>query len=164
MTCTSASNSQLTGNCAANFYKDTTGAADVCTATITCGNTDSTGSTPRAATASATAQTTCAACASPTWAALATDNCAAWTTCGNQAPVGSNTAVTRLTGNTAIAAGTCAACTSGTTAASGTANCAAPAKTCADVDGAGSGTAAYSCPNTDFVSIYHTVFLLSLKF
>ena len=97
-----------------------------CTAVTVCGNTLA--GPARATTTAATATTdkVCADCASSTWALLATDNCAAWSTCGNQValsscgeadPRGVETAGT-LTADTV-----CEDCAAGTWAA-GNGNCA----------------------------------------
>merc|ERR1712195_260079 len=62
---------------------------------------------------SVTTLRTSAACAINTWAD-ATGACAANKVCGDQLAVGSNAAVTRLTGASRTAEGTCNACTGGT--------------------------------------------------
>merc|ERR1712166_1671221 len=89
-TCTTgAGDRQVTGACAANFYLDGSGAADICRAVTACG--------------------------AGSYAA-ANGDCLAHTTCGDQvdAPTVSPAAGSRLVGASGILAGTCAACTTGT--------------------------------------------------
>merc|ERR1712166_1481563 len=78
-TCSSATTSRVSA-CKTNFWKDTSGVADVCKAVntgITCGKTTAGGSTARGSVgATATADATCAGCAGGLFAASATADCA----------------------------------------------------------------------------------------
>merc|ERR1711865_1051353 len=147
LTCTTAANSEV-ASCAAGFWKDTTGAADVCTAcatvtgaltaaTYTC--TTASDSRVSACAAAATTKKTVGAdgatdtctdvCGANTW-----DNsnvCTALTICGTQLKVGTADAVARLKGTAAVTTGlatannVCDACIAGTYAADDATNCVA---------------------------------------
>merc|ERR1711865_877623 len=147
-TCTSATTSKISA-CKALYWKDTTGAADVCKAVVACGKDAVAPATPADRTtttaASATANTVCGACQAGYWAA-AGDNtaCAAVTTkCGDQVAVGGAAPVMReITGNFASTTAqiTCGDCTAGTFPSSATGACTA----CTPVAGA-KADAAYTC-------------------
>merc|ERR1712166_772489 len=132
-TCTSATNSQISA-CKALYWKDTTGAADVCKAVVACGKDAVAPATPADRTtttaASATANTVCGACQAGYWAA-AGDNtaCAAVTMkWGDQVAVGGAAPVMReITGNLASTTAqiTCGDCTAGTFPSSATGDCTA---------------------------------------
>merc|ERR1712166_1119614 len=87
-TCTSAPNSQISA-CKALYWKDTTGAADVCKAVTDCAGTNG-HATPvtriQVNAATATADRTCTPCSAGFWAAAGDNtNCAAVTMkCGDQ--------------------------------------------------------------------------------
>merc|ERR1712195_190220 len=117
-TCTTgAGDRQMTGACAANFYLDGSGAADICRAVTACGNqlTGACFARVEVDASTATADRTCTTCAAGSYAA-ANGDCLAHTTCGDQvdAPTVSPAAGSRLVGASGILAGTCAACTTGT--------------------------------------------------
>merc|ERR1712195_421309 len=117
-TCTTGpGDRQMTGACAANFYLDGSGAADICRAVTACGNqlTGACFARVEVDAPTATADRTCTACAAGSYAA-ANGDCLAHTTCGDQvdAPTVSPAAGSRLVGASGILAGTCAACTTGT--------------------------------------------------
>merc|ERR1712166_1683646 len=107
-TCTTAGDRQMTGACAANFYLDGSGAADICRAVTTCGNQLVAGTanacSPRVQVlaATATADRTCTACADGSYAAAgvaANGNCVACTPVGDSlaAPVNPVVAAAILT-------------------------------------------------------------------
>merc|ERR1712195_228272 len=115
-TCTTgAGDRQMTGACAANFYLDGSGAADICRAVTACGNqlTGACFARVQVLAATATADRTCTACAAGSYAA-ANGDCLAHTPCGDQL---ASPTVSRLVGASGILAGSCAACTDGTYAA-----------------------------------------------
>merc|ERR1712166_960852 len=128
-TCTSATTSKISA-CKALYWKDTTGAAEVCKAVVACGKDAVAPATPADRTpttaASATANTVCGACQAGYWAA-AGDNtaCAAKSACGDQMPVGAATAVARTSTNAAsvVANSVCTPCADGTFDASGFGTC-----------------------------------------
>jgi hypothetical protein len=132
VTCTTATDSKLTGNCKAAagnvFYwknTDTTEdhPADTCELMASCGKQVASSATRTSSTAidgSSTTDKQCAACAADTWALLGTDNCVANTVCvGKQVGGGA-----RLTGATRTAAGVCNACNAGSFAADDATDCA----------------------------------------
>merc|ERR1712166_1566949 len=91
-TCTTAGDRQMTCECAADFYLDGSGAADICRAVTTCGNQLVAGTanacSPRVQVlaATATADRTCTACADGSYAAAgvaANGNCLACTPVGD---------------------------------------------------------------------------------
>merc|ERR1712195_447579 len=123
-TCTTgAGDRQMTGACAANFYLDGSGAADICRAVTACGNqlTGACFARVQVLAATATADRTCTACAAGSYAAANGDRLA-HTPCGDQL---ASPTVSRLVGASGILAGSCAACTDGTYAAGDTNDCAA---------------------------------------
>merc|ERR1712166_669905 len=131
-TCTSATTSKISA-CKALYWKDTTGAADVCKAVVACGKDAVAPATPADRTtttaASATANTVCGACQAGYWAA-AGDNtaCAAVTMkCGDQVAVGGAAPVMRAVTSVATITAeiVCGACTGGSFPSSATGACTA---------------------------------------
>jgi hypothetical protein len=119
VTCTSTTDSQLVGDCATGYWKDTTGTADACKPHTVCGN-QLTGSAIRLSGNSKTAAGTCNSCATNTYATNDQANCLANTACGNLA-----TGVTRSSGASRTAAGFCKPCAANTFATNDATNCAA---------------------------------------
>merc|ERR1712166_64976 len=129
-TCSSATTSRVSA-CKTNFWKDTSGVADVCKAVttgITCGKTTAGGSTARGSVgATATADATCAGCAGGLFAASATADCATCTVVSGAVTGATYTCSSATTSRVSACAATCTTKkTVGTTGADTcTATCAA---------------------------------------